>query len=89
MVFGGPTFAAVLERDVSDVWRMMSSSRSATDATYVEITLFLHGNLDLISEDILEKPVNGKNSAKSGFPDDCPILCRSWPGLLGTSAQWT
>lgn len=52
MVFGAPASAAVLERDFSDAGRMMTSCRSSTDSKYVEMILFLHGNLDLISEEI-------------------------------------
>ncbi|CAM9235642.1 unnamed protein product [Ectocarpus sp. 4 AP-2014] len=52
MVFGAPASAAVLERDLTDAWCMMTSSRSAGDAKYVEMVLFLHGNLDLIPEQI-------------------------------------
>eukprot|EP00903_Cladosiphon_okamuranus_P012719 g11891.t1 len=33
---------------------MLTSSRSSTDAKYVEMILFLHGNLDLIPDDIPE-----------------------------------
>ena len=32
--------------------RMMTSSRSTMDSKYVEMILFLHGNLDLIPQDI-------------------------------------
>ena len=62
VLFGAPASAAVLERDFSDAGRMMTSSRSATDAKYVGIILFLHGNLDLIPEDIPELPVNSAHS---------------------------
>ena len=51
MVFGAPASAAVLERDFSDAGRMMTSSRSTMDSKYVEMILFLHGNLDLIPQD--------------------------------------
>ena len=44
--------AAVLERDFSDAGRMMTSSRSTMDSKYVEMILFLHGNLDLMPQDI-------------------------------------
>ena len=50
VVFGALASAAVLERDFSDAGRMMKSSRSATDSKYVEMILFLHGNLDLIPQ---------------------------------------
>ncbi|CAB1110805.1 unnamed protein product [Ectocarpus sp. CCAP 1310/34] len=53
VVFGAPASAAVLERDFSNAGRMMTSSRRTMDSTtYVEMILFLHGNLDLIPEDI-------------------------------------
>ncbi|CAM9719895.1 unnamed protein product, partial [Laminaria digitata] len=52
VVFGAPASAAVLERDFSDAGRMMTSSRSTTDSKYVEMILFLHGNLDLIPGEI-------------------------------------
>jgi len=52
VVFGAPASAAVLERDFSDAGRMMTSSRSTMDSKYVEMILFLHGNLDLIPQDI-------------------------------------
>ncbi|CAB1117211.1 unnamed protein product [Ectocarpus sp. CCAP 1310/34] len=53
VVFGAPASAAALERDFSNAGRMMTSSRSAMDSKYyVEMILFLHGNLDLIPEDI-------------------------------------
>ena len=38
--------------DFSDAGRMMTSSRSTMDSKYVEMILFLHGNLDLIPQDI-------------------------------------
>ena len=63
--YAAPASAAVLERDFSDAGRMMTSSRSATDAMYVEMILFLHGNLDFIPEDIPELPIN---SAQSKIP---------------------
>ncbi|CAB1104439.1 unnamed protein product [Ectocarpus sp. CCAP 1310/34] len=52
VVFGAPASAAVLERDFSNAGRMMTSSRSTMDSKYVEMIMFLHGNLDLIPEDI-------------------------------------
>ena len=52
VVFGAPASSAVLERDFSDAGRMMTSSRSTMDSKYVEIILFLHGNLDFIPQDI-------------------------------------
>ncbi|CAM9923899.1 unnamed protein product, partial [Laminaria digitata] len=54
VVFGAPASAAVLERDFSAAGRMMTSSRSSTDSKYVEMILFLHGNLDIIPRDILK-----------------------------------
>ncbi|CAM9698502.1 unnamed protein product, partial [Ectocarpus sp. 12 AP-2014] len=68
VVFGAPASAAVLERDFSDAGRMMTSSGSTTDAKYVEMILFLHGNLDLIPEDIPELPTDGVNSAQNKIP---------------------
>ena len=68
VVFGAPASAAVLERDFSDAGRMMTSSRSTTDAKYVEMILFLHGNLDLIPEDIPELSTDGNNSAENKIP---------------------
>ncbi|CAM9895380.1 unnamed protein product [Scytosiphon promiscuus] len=52
VVFGAPASAAVLERDLSDAGRMMTSSRSTMDTKYVEMILFLHGNLDLMPAEI-------------------------------------
>ena len=52
MIFGAPASAAVLERDLSAAGRMMTSSRSTMDSKYVETILFLHGNLDLVPQDI-------------------------------------
>ena len=52
VIFGAPASAAVLGRDFSAAGRMMTSSRSTTDSKYVEMILFLHGNLDLIPQDI-------------------------------------
>lgn len=49
VVFGAPASAAVLERDFTDAYCMMTSSRSAADVKDVEMILFLHENLDLIS----------------------------------------
>lgn len=54
VVFGATASAAVLERDFTDAWCMMTSSRRAADTKYVEMVLFLHGNLDLIPEQIPE-----------------------------------
>ena len=68
VVFGAPASAAVLERDFSDAGRMMTSPRSTTDAKYVEMILFLHGNLDLIPEDILE--LDGTRSHLPGRLDN-------------------
>ncbi|CAN0026993.1 unnamed protein product, partial [Ectocarpus fasciculatus] len=68
VVFGAPASAAVLERDFSDAGRMMTSSRSSTDTKYVEMVLFLHGNLDLIPEDIPELPAEGPNSVQTKIP---------------------
>lgn len=68
VVFGAPASAAVLERDLSDAGRMMTSSRSTAYAKYVEMILFLHGNLDLIPEDIPELPTDGHNSAEKKIP---------------------
>ena len=62
MVFGAPASAAVLERDFSAAGRMMTSSRSTTDGKYVEMILFLHGNLDLIPLD------DGVNGVRSKIP---------------------
>ena len=42
-----------------------------TDRTitkYVEMVLFLHGNLDLIPEDIPELPAEGPNSVQTKIP---------------------
>ncbi|CAB1100899.1 unnamed protein product [Ectocarpus sp. CCAP 1310/34] len=52
VVIGALASAAVLEHDFSNAGRMMTSSRSTMDSKYVEMILFLHGNLDLIPEDI-------------------------------------
>ncbi|CAM9804265.1 unnamed protein product [Laminaria digitata] len=69
VLFGAPASAAVLERDFSDAGRMMTSSRSTTDAKYVEMILFLHGNLDLIPEDIAELLPEGKNGVQTKIPE--------------------
>ena len=58
----------MLERDFSDAGRMMTSSRSTTDAKYVEMILFLHGNLDLIPENIPE--LDGTQSHLPGRLDN-------------------
>ncbi|CAB1101834.1 unnamed protein product [Ectocarpus sp. CCAP 1310/34] len=52
VVFGAPASAAVLECYFSNAGRMTTSSRSTMDSTYVEMIMFLHGNLNLIPEDI-------------------------------------
>ena len=68
VVFGAPASAAVLERNCSDAGRMMTSSRSTTDAKYVEMILFLHGTLDLIPENIPE--LDGTQSHLPGRLDN-------------------
>ena len=82
VLFGAPASAVVLERDFSDAGRMMTSSRSATYAKYVEMILFLHGNLDLIPEDIPELPVN---SAQSKIPGR---LLNPEPALAGLAGKF-
>lgn len=51
-VLGAPASAAVLERDFSAAGRMMTSSKSSTDTAWVEMILFLHGNKDLIPDEV-------------------------------------
>ena len=65
VIFGAPASAAVLERDFSDAGRMMTSSRSATDSKYVEMILFLHGNVDLIPQEI---PKLSPDGARTKIP---------------------
>ena len=83
VVFGAPASAAVLERDFSDAGRMMMSSRSTTDAKYVEMILFLHGNVDLIPEDIPELPTDGDDSAQSKIPGRLSNPVPELAGLAG------
>ena len=82
-MFGAPSSAAVLERDFSDAGRMMTSSRSTTDAKYVEMILFLHGNVDLIPEDIPELPTDGDNSTPSKIPGRLSNPAPELAGLAG------
>ncbi|CAB1119936.1 unnamed protein product [Ectocarpus sp. CCAP 1310/34] len=69
VVFGAPASAAVLEGDFGDAGRIMTSSRSTTDAKYVEMILFLHGNLDLIPEDI---PACQPTAPSARLTNTCP-----------------
>ena len=66
MIFGALALAAVLERDFSTAGRMMTSSRSTTDSKYAEMILFLHGNLDLIPQDIPKLTEAGVRSKSPG-----------------------
>ena len=66
VVFGALASTAVLERDFSDAGRMMTSSRSATDSKYVEMILFLHGNLDLIPQEIPKLSPDGAQTKIPG-----------------------
>lgn len=84
VVFGAPASAAVLERDFSDAGRMMTSSRSTTDAKYVEMVLFLHGNVDLIPEDIPKLPTDGPDSAQTKVPGRLAHPNPELEGLSGT-----
>ncbi|CAM9755873.1 unnamed protein product, partial [Hapterophycus canaliculatus] len=68
VVFGAPASAAVLERDFSDAGRMMTSSRSTTDNKFVDMILFLHGNVDLIPQEIPKLAVNGRGGAIEKTP---------------------
>ncbi|CAN0016946.1 unnamed protein product [Scytosiphon promiscuus] len=68
VVFGAPASAAVLERDFSDAGRMMTSSRSTMDSKFVDMILFLHGNLDLIPQDIPKLAKDGRGGAIEKIP---------------------
>lgn len=67
-VFGAPASVMVQERDLGAAGRMTTSSRSAGDAKYVEMVLFLHGNLDLIPDNIPELPADGVNGVQTKIP---------------------
>ncbi|CAM9217630.1 unnamed protein product, partial [Ectocarpus sp. 4 AP-2014] len=54
VVFAAPASVMVQERDLSSAGRMMTSSRSTGDAEFVDMVLFLHGNVDLLPEIIPE-----------------------------------
>ena len=58
-VFGAPASAAVLERDFSNAWHMMTSFRSDTDSKYMEMILLVHSNLDLIPHEISKLSPDG------------------------------
>ena len=66
MVFGANASAAVPEHDFSDAGCIVTLSRSATDSKYVEMILFLHGNQDLIPQDIPKLTPDG---ARVKIPD--------------------
>ncbi|CAN0050225.1 unnamed protein product [Ectocarpus fasciculatus] len=68
VVFAAPASVMVQERDLSAAGRMMTSSRSTGDAKYVEMVLFLHGNLDLIPENIPELPAGGVDGPQTKIP---------------------
>ena len=46
----------------------MTSSRSTTDSKYVEMILFLHGNLDLIPGEIPKLGSDGVDSVRTKIP---------------------
>lgn len=52
VVLGAPASAAVIERDLSAAGRMMTSARSSSDTGLAEMILFLHGNKDLIPDNV-------------------------------------
>ncbi|CAM9150367.1 unnamed protein product [Ectocarpus sp. 8 AP-2014] len=68
VVFAAPASVMVQERDLSSAGRMMTSSRSTGDAEYVEMVLFLHGNVDLLPEIIPELPADGVNGVQTKIP---------------------
>lgn len=68
VVFGAPASAGMLERDFGGAVRSLNSSRSRTDAAYVEMILFLHGNLDLIPVNIPKLDADGENGVQCKIP---------------------
>lgn len=51
-----PASAAVVEKDFSAAGRLMASLRRTTDSAWIEMILFLHGNLDLVPTVVPELP---------------------------------
>ena len=73
-LLAAPASSKRIERDFSSAGQLLSSTRSTTDAAWVEMILFLHGNKDLIPPDVpeltnQEAPVKIPNKMQSSIPE--------------------